>query len=72
MKILKQMTLLVCALALFQFGYSQMTPVRKFDYSILEKKTLYIPTYSASEKFISKMAKKGKKIAKNVFYLFGI
>ncbi|MEM6829888.1 MAG: hypothetical protein AAF551_05185, partial [Bacteroidota bacterium] len=41
-------------------GFGQIMPVKKFDYSLLEGKKLFIPTLSASEKFIAKMEKKGK------------
>jgi hypothetical protein len=41
------------------FGYSQIA-AKKFDFSELENKVLYIPTYKTSSKFIDKMKKKGK------------
>ena len=37
-----------------------MAAVKKFDYTILKDKTLYIPTYKVSEKFISRMTRRGK------------
>ncbi|MCB0402687.1 MAG: hypothetical protein KDD41_11425 [Flavobacteriales bacterium] len=61
MKKINQTTLSLLVMMLFStIGFSQMAPVKKFDYSILEKKKLYIPTFEANEKFIQKMSKKGK------------
>ncbi|MGB6036692.1 MAG: hypothetical protein WBG42_10535 [Cryomorphaceae bacterium] len=48
------------AVLLLNTSQAQMAAVKSFDYSILEDKVLYIPTYEASEKYIAKMSKKGK------------
>lgn len=61
---LKNLGLLVLTFCLFylgvQQGYSQFKPVKKYDYSQLENKVLYIPTFEGSSKFISKMKRRGK------------
>ena len=60
MKTLKPIIIAAAILLTCQGVVGQLTPLKKFDYSLLEGKTLYIPTYKASEAFIKKMAKKGK------------
>jgi len=52
--------LLIIALAFSNMVTGQLTPIKSFDFSLLEGKKLFIPTYEASQKFIAKMAKKGK------------
>ena len=37
-----------------------MGAIKKFDFSLLKDKVLYIPTYETSEKYIAKMSKRGK------------
>ena len=60
MKTLKSTLIIFGILLLGQTGFSQLAAVKKFDYSLLEGKKLYLPTYEAAEKYIKKMAKKGK------------
>lgn len=60
MQKIKQSILFISALLLLHTSYGQMAAVKKFDYTILKDKILYIPTFAASEKFISRMGKKGK------------
>ncbi len=60
MKTLGRVIVTLTTLLITTASYAQITSPKKFDYSILENKTLYIPTYEASSKFISKMKKRGK------------
>ena len=60
MKKTKSFFLFIFVLFLFNNSFSQIAAVKKFDYTILKDKTLYIPTYEVSEKYISKMSKRGK------------
>lgn len=41
-------------------SFAQLNPLKKFDFSLLEDKVLYIPTYETSKKYIAKMSKRGK------------
>ncbi len=38
---------------------AQLNPLQKVDYSLIEDKILYVPTYESSSKYIDKMTKKG-------------
>lgn len=56
-----KLTILLIHILLFSInGFAQLAAVKKFDYTILKDKVLYIPTYEVSEKFISKMSRRGK------------
>ncbi len=52
-------TIIFCLLGSLNVN-AQFNPIKKFNYSLLENKKLYIPTYEASESYIKKMGKKGK------------
>ena len=60
LKTLKQILFILVMLSVSQTGFSQMNPIKKFDYSLLNGKTLLIPTLAASDSYLKKMAKKGK------------
>jgi len=60
MKKVKIHILTLTLLFISNIGIAQIAAVKKFDYSILEDKVLYIPSYELSEGFISRMTKKGK------------
>jgi len=58
---MKRLSLLTTFTLLFLFVCQGLdAQVKKFDYSLLEGKILYLPTYEVSEKFKAKMSKKGK------------
>lgn len=59
-KSLSRILLLLSALLISTLSFAQLGSVKKFDFSLLEGKVLYIPTYEASSSFIAKMKKKGK------------
>ncbi len=59
-KMFRRIVLILSTLLIASSSYAQFGSPKKFDFSILENKTLYIPTYEASSKFISKMRKRGK------------
>ena len=40
--------------------FGQLGSIKKFDFSILKDKVLYIPTYETSKAYIAKMSKRGK------------
>jgi len=58
--VLKHSLLIASTLLLSLSGFSQFGQLKKFDFSVLEGKTLYIPTYEVSAKFAKRMARKGK------------
>ena len=60
MKQVKNIILVLLLTFVTNVSYGQMAAVKKFDYSILKDKVLYIPSYETSEKFIAKMTKRGK------------
>lgn len=60
MKKFKLFIFLTFTLFSLNSSFGQMAIVKKFDYTILKDKVLYIPTYEVSEKFISKMTRRGK------------
>lgn len=59
MKKLLLATLMAC-LSIVSSVNGQLAAVKKFDYSILKDKILYIPTYEVSKKIIDRMAKRGR------------
>lgn len=60
LKLMKKIILFISVLFVFNNSFGQIAAVKKFDYTILKDKVLYIPTYEVSEKYISKMSKRGK------------
>ena len=52
--------LILAYLFLPLLSYSQLIKPPKFDYAKMKEKTLYIPTFEVSEKYIKKMERKGK------------
>ncbi len=57
---LRQFLIIFGLFVFVQIGFSQMAAVKNFDYSLLEGKKLYLPTYEASKSYIERMGKKGK------------
>ncbi len=60
MKHLKNLISILTCTLVFNVCFGQFSSIKKFDYSILENKVLYIPSFETSKKFIEKMSKKGK------------
>lgn len=60
MKNLHYAVLILAACFISTSSFGQLAAVKKFDYSLLEGKVLYIPTYEASKKYVQRMNRKGK------------
>jgi len=57
---MKNSLFLLVGLVLFQLGYAQMATSKKFDYSTLDQKVLYIQEYDLDDDFVKRMTKRGK------------
>ncbi len=55
---LKSVLILLTACVLQHICLAQFNPLQKVDYSLIEGKILYVPTYESSSKYIDKMTKK--------------
>lgn len=60
MKKITKSILLILILFVFNNSFCQIATVKKFDYTILKDKVLYIPTWEVSKKYAAKMTKRGK------------
>ncbi len=60
MKQLKKIISTLILVLVANVCFAQLVAVKRFDYSILKDKVLYLPTYETSEKYISRMSKRGK------------
>ncbi len=60
MKQVKNIILTLTLALIANVCFGQLGGVKKFDFSILKDKVLYIPTYETSKEYIAKMSKRGK------------